>query len=325
MSFKRRRGVSIASGACYSDGLSAKVDEEATVSNMNMLRIVRTVAVSVLTIALCSVGTASAVTNPQSQSLGLEATVPGAAPTQAATIASPKNGQVFTSTPITVSGLCKTGLLVKVFSNNVFVGSVTCESGSYSLKIDLFSGRNDLVTRVYDALDQQGPDSNVVSVTFNDAQFIQFGSHVSLSSNYARLGADPGTVLSWPIIISGGRAPYALSVDWGDGNGTDLHTVSFASVTNVTHTYTQAGVYTVVLKVTDTNGTSAYLQVVAVGNGKISGALNGSQGGATITKNVVLWQPLLIMIPLLLAAFWLGQRYELNAIRKSIESSRGQP
>lgn len=289
----------------------------------------RRFVVTVFLVAVCTVvsvgGTASAVVNPQNSSLGLEATVPGAAPTQAATVATPTNGQVFTSIPITVAGLCKAGLLIKVFSNNVFVGSATCESnGSYSLKIDLFSGRNDLVARVYDALDQQGPDSNVVSVTFNDAQFIQFGSHVSVTSNYARLGADPGAVLSWPIIVSGGRSPYALSVDWGDGNGGDLRTIAFAGEQNITHTYTQAGVYAIVVKVSDANGTSAYLQVVGVGNGKISGALNNSGQGTTVTKSVVLWQPLLAALPLLLIAFWLGQRYELYAIRRSIESSREQ-
>ncbi len=268
-----------------------------------------------------SVGALGSQQNPQSQSLGLEATIAGAPPTQAATIGTPSNGQAFTATPITLSGLCKTGLLVKIFSNNVFVGSVTCANGSYSLKIDLFSGRNDLVARVYDALDQQGPDSNVVSVTFDDAQFAQFGTHVALSSSYARIGADPGATLTWPIIISGGRAPYALSVDWGDGNGSDLETVSFAGVTKVGHSYTQAGVYTIVVKATDGNSTSAYLQLVGVANGKISGAV-GSGNSTTVIKSVALWQPLLAVIPLMLLAFWLGRRYELYAIRRSIEASR---
>ena len=265
----------------------------------------------------------SAVVNPQSSSLGLEATVPGAAPTQAATIAVPSSGQTFSATPIVVSGLCKTGLLVKVFSNNVFVGSATCVNGSYSLNVDLFSGQNDLVARVYDALDQAGPDSNIVSVTFNDAQFIQFGTHVSVTSSYARRGANPGSVLTWPIIISGGRAPYAISADWGDGNGTDLKTASFAGTIELSHTYNQAGVYTIVVKVTDANSTSAYLQLVGIGNGAINGTL-GSNPTTTLTKNVVLWQPLLIVVPLLLLAFWLGQKYELYAIRRSIEANREQ-
>jgi hypothetical protein len=263
--------------------------------------------------------------NPQSGSVGLEGTVPGNPPTQAATIAVPSNGQVFDKIPITVSGLCKTDLLVKIFSNNVFVGSTTCVGGSYSLKVDLFSGRNDLVARVYDALDQAGPDSNVVTVTFNDAQFAKFGTHVTLTSSYARLGVNPNSVLTWPLILSGGRPPYALSVDWGDGNGADLKSVSFSGVVNVNHTYTQAGVYNIVAKATDANGTSAYLQLVGVANGSIAGGLSTAKGSSTtITKYIILWQFMLVALPLILAAFWLGRRHELYEIRKSIEASREQ-
>src|SRR3982751_1352453 len=75
--------------------------------------------------------------NPQTGAVGLEGTVKSPPPTQAATIAVPGNGATFKSTPITVSGLCKTGLLVKIFSNNIFVGAATCANGSYSLQADL--------------------------------------------------------------------------------------------------------------------------------------------------------------------------------------------
>lgn len=263
--------------------------------------------------------------NPQSGSVGLEGTVPGNPPTQAATIGVPTNGQVFTSIPIVVSGLCKTDLLVKVFSNNVFVGSAVCVNGSYSLKIDLFSGRNDLIARVYDSLDQAGPDSNVVTVTFNDAQFAQFGTHVTITSSYARLGVNPGAVLTWPLILSGGRPPYALSADWGDGNGADLKSITFPGVVDINHSFTQAGVYNIVVKATDANGTSAYLQLVGVANGKIAGGLSTSNGNTTvITKVIILWQFMLIALPLIAAAFWLGRRHELFVIRKSIEASREQ-
>jgi hypothetical protein len=262
--------------------------------------------------------------NPQSQTLGFEGTVPGAAPTQAATIGIPGNGQVFTSTPITVSGLCLTGLLIKIFSNNVFVGSVQCSGGTYSLQIDLFSGANSLVARDYDNLDQQGPDSNAVSVTFNDAQFAQFGSRVTLSSDFARQGVNPGSLLTWPLILSGGTGPYALSVDWGDGSSPDLKSISFTGIVNVTHTYSQAGVYTIVAKATDANGTTAYLQLVGVANGKISGALNSNATGSNTTTAApqVLWQPILATIPVILIAFWLGRRHELYIIRRTIESNR---
>ncbi len=97
-----------------------------------------------------------------SGSIGIQGTISTAPPTRGATIAVPSNGAVFTTTPITVSGLCPSSVLVKLFANNVFVGSTFCVNGSYSLQIDLFSGQNDLVARVYDALDQTGPDSNLV-------------------------------------------------------------------------------------------------------------------------------------------------------------------
>jgi hypothetical protein len=261
--------------------------------------------------------------NPQTETLGFEGTVPGAPPTQAATLTIPSNGQTFTNIPITVSGLCETGLLIKIFANNVFVGATQCSSGSYNLQVDLFSGTNDLVARDYDNLDQQGPDSNMVSVTFNDAQYAQFGSRVTLSSNYARQGVDPGTTLTWPLILSGGTGPYALSVDWGDGSGNDLKSVAFTGVVNVSHVYNQAGVYTIVVKATDANNTSAYLQLVGVANGPISGAVGSSSSKTSgSSKTVIVWQPMLIALPIILIAFWLGRRHELYVIRRTIESSR---
>jgi hypothetical protein len=269
-----------------------------------------------------AVGALGSQQNPQSGTLGFEGTVPGVPPTQAATIAIPTNGQTFTNIPITVSGLCESGLLIKIFSNNVFIGAVQCANSTYSLQVDLFSGTNDLVARDYDNLDQQGPDSNTVSVNFNDAQFAQFGTRVTLSSNYARQGVNPGTVLTWPLILSGGTGPYALSVDWGDSGGTTLKSVAFTGVVNVTHTYNQAGVYNIVAKATDANGTSAYLQLVGVANGKINGTLSSTNSTTSSGKTIILWQPMLIAVPIILVAFWLGRRHELYVIRRTIEASR---
>lgn len=267
--------------------------------------------------------------NPQSGSVGLEGTVAAPPPTQAATIATPGNGQTVSKIPITISGLCKTGLLVKVFSNNIFIGSEQCQGGSYSISADLFSGRNDIVSRVYDALDQAGPDSNLVTVTFNDAQFVQFGTRVTLSSNYAQLGAAPGDVLDWPIIISGGVGPYALSVDWGDGTAPDLQSVSFAGQQDVKHVYRTAGIYKVVVQATDHNGTTAFLQLVGVGTGKVSQGTQGSGGSSStpataITPNKVspwLYVPIVMIFPLIGSTFWLGRRHELYVLRKKLEKA----
>lgn len=264
--------------------------------------------------------------NPQTGAFGFEGTVPGNPPKQGAIITIPANGQTFTNVPITVAGLCPTGLLIKVFSNNVFIGSTVCANGSFNIKVGLFAGRNDLVARDFDALDQEGPDSNVVTVTFNSAQFARFGTQITLSSNYARLGANPNATLTWPLILSGGTAPYAISSDWGDGSSSSLKSLSFPGVFNMNHVYHQAGVYTIIFKATDANGSTAYLQVVGVANGKISGGLTQTNGSQTVTSRVtvILWQPMVATIPLLIIAFWLGRRHELYVLRRTLESTRRQ-
>jgi hypothetical protein len=301
--------------------------------NKNMFTI-RRIATFFALVALMVVpaNSAAALGSPeprQTGTVGLEASISSPAPTQAASIVSPSQGQTFDSTPITVAGSCKTGLLVKIFSNNVFVGSAICSGGSYSLKVDLFGGRNDIVARVYDALDQAGPDSNMVSVTFNDAQFAQFGTRVNLSSQYARKGANPGTDLLWPIVISGGKGPYAISANWGDASESTLYSEAFPGTLTISHAYQTAGVYNIVVKATDGNGTTAYLQLVGVGNGEVgSSTTTASNSGGNIAAPDTSfmgkygWYILLAVFPLMFLVFWLGSKHELFVIRRRIERSR---
>lgn len=260
----------------------------------------------------------TAVENPQSGSIGIEGKIPSAPPTRGATITTPTNGQSFSTSPITVSGLCPRGLLVKVFSNEVFVGSAPCPSGSYSLQVDLFSGRNDLVARVFDAFDQPGPDSNIVTVTFNDPQFRPGGStQLTLTSNYAQRGANPGQRLTWPIILNGGSGPYAISVQWGDGKTEDLISRQFPGVIDLSHVYDAAGTYRVIIKATDKDGQTAYLQLVAIANGAVATGAEEPDPKPGPTR--IVWAPAAISVPLIIIAFWLGRRYELAALRKRLE------
>jgi len=244
--------------------------------------------------------------------VGLTATVSGAAPTQAATINVPANGQTFIAVPITVSGTCVDGLLVKLFKNNVFGGSVMCKSSKYSLRIDLFTGKNDLVARVYDALDQAGPDSNKVSVTYSES-----GGRVSVSTPYAKRGANPDDSLVWPITISGGKGPYAISVDWGDGELPDLISLATAGSLDLSHVYSSPGVYEILVRVSDSSGDIAYLQLVGVGNGPIdqSGA---AQADSVAVRTRTLWWPLLITIPLTIIAWLFGKKHEKKRIKNAL-------
>lgn len=262
--------------------------------------------------------------NPVSGSVGLEGTITAPPPSVGATITTPGNGRVYTANPITVGGLCPQGTLVKVFSNNIFIGSAECVNGTFTLQVDLFSGINDLIVRVYDDLDQAGPDSNTVTVNFNDAQFSGFGGRVSLTSSYARIGANPGSTITWPIIISGGTAPYAITVDWGDGKPNTIKSLPFPGNFNVDHAYDKAGIYRIVVKATDLAGSTAYLQLVGVANGAVSSSSNtaGSKDKViTITKVQILLWPSLVAIPLIITTFWIGRKYELLSLRKRIENS----
>jgi hypothetical protein len=283
-----------------------------------------------VTLAVVLPRTAHAVTqpkNPQNGSVGIEGTIPTAAPKQAPTIAVPGNGQTFSTTPITVSGLCPRGLLVKIFSNNVFVGSTDCTNGSYSIKVDIFSGRNDLVARAYDSLDQSSPDSNIVTVTFNDAQFAQFGSHMFLTSPYAKRGANPGEELDWPVVVGAGTPPYAISVDWGDNKQPDLVSLTADGTFTIKHVYDTAGIYNVTIKGADKNGTDAFLQVIGVANGAIQSSTAQKTNNTNTNVNdrgVIIKAAAVssaISLPLVLSSFFIGQRYQLFSLRKHIEHS----
>ena len=265
---------------------------------------------------------ASAITKipdppPSPGSYGLEATKTQAPPTTSATITTPQGG-AFSTSPITVSGLCTTGLLVQIYDNGVLVGAIDCTNGSFQLQVTLFTGINDISATQFDDLDQAGPDSNHVSVTYNNANFTAFGELVTLTSNYGRRAANPGSTLTWPLLLSGGSAPYALSVDWGDGKGAELKSLALAGGFDITHVYSQSGIYHVTVKVTDTKGVTAFLQLVAVANGKPTNA-TGSSGGGTIVVTKILWIPALICFLLLFLAYWLGRRSELVSLHKRLE------
>jgi hypothetical protein len=262
----------------------------------------------------------------ESGSIGIEGTISAPPPTTGATISTPSNGQTFTDLPITVQGICPDGLLVKLFKNNVFTGSAQCTNGSYAIIIDLFTGQNELVARVFDDLDQPGPDSNIVTVTFSDPRQ-GATTRVSLTSNFAKRGANPGQTLSWPIILSGGTGPYAVSIDWGDGTPQELLSQAFPGSFDINHVYESPGVYNIIIKVVDANGGTAFLQLVGIANGPLSqdngGVSEGGGGDDGQDQPVkVLWQPAAILIPFIIATFWLGRKYQLKTIKTRI--ARGE-
>ncbi|HWT39778.1 MAG TPA: hypothetical protein VN081_00660 [Dongiaceae bacterium] len=268
--------------------------------------------------------------DPQPGSFGLEATKPQPAPTVGATITTPGSGASYATSPITVNGICPNDLLVQLYDNGVMVGSVMCNNGSFSLQVSLFAGANELSAIVYDNLEQAGPTSNVVAVTYTDTHLAAFGSLMTLTSSYGRRSAAAGGQLSWPLQLSGGSSPYAFDIDWGDGSSADLKSQPSAGVVAIDHVYKGAGIYQANVRVADANGVSAFLQVVAVANGQVdsstAGSANGANGtngsgsGQTVTK--VLWIPAAISFVLLLPTFWLGRQSQVISLRNKMLKER---
>lgn len=263
--------------------------------------------------------------DPIPGSYGLEATKPKDPPTTAATITTPGNNATFTESPITVSGICTTDLLVQVYNNNVLVGSVMCTGGSFSLQISLFAGVNELTAIVYDELGQAGPTSRVVTVNYDDTNFVAFGELITLTSSYGRRSAAAGNELTWPLQLSGGTGPYAFSIDWGDGSPVQLLSQALAGVVNISHVYKSAGIYQINIQVTDANEVSAFLQLIAVANGKVEGSIaptvpNTSNGSTT--NSFAVWIPAIVAVVMLLPVYWLGRRSQLVSLHQKMLKER---
>lgn len=259
--------------------------------------------------------------NPQGGSVGLSGTVRGPAPTTGAVIVAPRSGSSTSTIPVTVVGTCPVGTFVSITKNGVFGGVTPCQDdGTFSLLVDLFDGANALLARVADALGQFGPDSAAVTLYYNaPSQGLASGSigkQLFLMTNTTVLATDPGQAVSRYATIVGGVGPYAVSWDWGDGETSLLSQALDGSVAGK-HTYARAGTYRVILRVTDAQGNSAFMQVVTVVNGAIEpiGATKGNGRGALPGVLLTAW-PLYGLALLMVLFFWLGERRQLHKLRR---------
>lgn len=253
---------------------------------------------------------------PQAGSIGLTGAVPAAPPNVAATINTPRDGQHFTTTPITVSGTCPKDTLVEVYKNNIFAGSTPCDNGKYSVDIDLLFGQNNITVLVYDALNQAGPISKSVTVFFDyslsqaapSAFFDLSGSQLLLNTDAAYRGSFPNQQLNVPITVIGGTAPYAINVQWGDVNN-QVISRSNNSTFNASHAYKKPGTYKITLQGSDSNQLVAFLSVAAIVNGKPELQAASGITAASANKLLMLW-PVYTIVVTTLISFWIGERRE---------------
>jgi hypothetical protein len=274
---------------------------------------------SVLFILLSLSSPVAAGTQTSNGQVDIGATVPGPPPATAPTITAPTAGTTFTQKLIDVKGTCIADLTVRIFRNAIFAGSAFCQpDNTYALQIDLTEGRNDLIARQYDLLNQSSPDSDVITVYFAppggptlpgetphspgassatpQSPIAQF--QLIIDYDYSFRGVTVNNPLRLPIHFMGGIPPYAVSVSWGDREQSVISREDTDQFF-VDHTYKKPGVQIVKLRVSDKEGNQAYLQFVLIVNGKAA-ETPGTLLGAPITFDLLPY----IVVPSI--AFGLG-------------------
>jgi len=260
---------------------------------------------------------------PASSSVGITGTMPGGAPTEAATIKTPVSGQNFAQTPVVISGNCPKDTLVEIFKNDIFAGSTECTStGTFSLEVDLLIGQNLLTAKVFDSLNQEGPASNTVTVTYsptlaNGSPIVSLnfgGDQLIINTDAVFRGTFPKQDLAVPIDIIGGRAPYAVNIQWGDSTNKIISrpdNITFQP----THAYAKAGTYQLAIQATDADGRVAFLTVAVIVNGQADAAAATTVTAQKTNLLLMLW-PLYAAVFAMTLSFWIGEWREKRVLAK---------
>jgi len=130
------------------------------------------------------------------------------------------------------------------------------------------------------------------------------------ASQHLFQGADTDTPVQWTVTISGGRGPYHIAWDWGDGSS-DNELATAEGPVQMSHRYAKPGTYQVTVSGVDALGHRALLQVVTVVNGPVTAASFGQANPNSDQGNLIFVWPLLTVAGLVVASFWLGEHHKL--------------
>lgn len=125
-----------------------------------------------------------------------------------------------------------------------------------------------------------------------------------------------GELWNWDVSISGGKPPYKVTIDWGDGT-TSNRDRDDSQLFTISHNYKDAGTYRPTIRVVDAGGTSnttSVLQLLAIvkpSNG--APIVSATTPASGITNYLWLIWPTYLAILLMVLSFWLG---ELEVARK---------
>lgn len=291
----------------------------------------------------------SVVAGPVSDSGDINVTglVSGDPPTIPAVIVVPVDGTHFTDNIITVSGTCETGMLIEIYRNNAFAGSQMCDlAGEFSLKITIIPGKNTLIARSSDSLGRYAPDSNTVNVYYDPVippaptptpggggTVTPVALPFLIYTQPVQRGLFPDNLMSMAYEVDGGVAPYAISIDWGDGSEPTVVALTQQGDFEQTHIYAKPGQYVVSISGTDSQNNKAFVQTIVIVNGPVE-TDNGTvfifgmtmcDGDSSIVCRIInstnlLWPAFLIAL-IMTISFWAGEQIVLHKYKKIIKNA----
>jgi len=278
-------------------------------------------------------------------------------PTVGAVITSPLTGTTIANVnPSEVDGTCVSGLYVIVYDNGILGGSTICTAaGIFGIKVQLNSGSNILTARNFDNLNQPGPSTPAVTVTFNSEDAAPevpkpnlpetpviipgLSGSPSECDSYSptgtfQAGGQPHVaVVCVPqsitpnedhkigVLVWGGTPPYALNFQWGSGNST-LISMDAPGYRTVPVHYASSGIYNINIQLTDQGESSATGQSAVQVTGASSAPQTFTQAVSSILSTS--WfqtpVPLYVIAVGLTLGFWGGdvfhRRFGAKAVRK---------
>jgi len=259
-----------------------------------------------------------------SGSVSISAIVQAPAPTVGAVITAPATGTtIVNSNPTQVSGTCLPASSVVVYDNKVLAGSTICtDAGIFKVSIQLSPGSNSLKARNYDNLNQAGPNTGTIVVTYTSTDPITEVAAPTLPDNPVAIagvttasstspvspdcdqypqtsnlptGGQPHvTVVCVPraiaanqahkvgVLVWGGQPPYALNFKWGS-NDSSLISMNAPGYTSVNVHYASSGVYSINIDLTDNTSK------VATGESavQVTGGATASQPIPQVINNIL--------------------------------------
>lgn len=231
-------------------------------------------------------------------SYDVAATVAFPAPTQPAVFTNSPNGTTVDTAQITLTGTCEAltpNGAVSIWRNGVAIGSTPC-NGSFSVAVMLTEGTNTLVARSASISAQYGPDSSSISVTLvlpvstTPAAPAPAQENMTPTDSAINAGVAGGLTalpiqtfgvmdtvneVALDIVIDGGRSPYTVRINWGDGSE-ETKVVDTLGTYRFVHVYAKPGTYTVKGVIRDVLGAVTTFSYAIVSERSPVGTTSGS-------------------------------------------------